>query len=218
MSALPRRWVVLLPAAALLLALLPGGCGGLLPKPPERQLYRLDPDFAFAAGLPSVPAQLLVATPNAPAGLDTERIALSRSPLSFDYFADAEWTDRVPFLVRAALVDGFERSHAIAGVGPASLGLHADFVLETTIRDFTAIYDEPKGPPRVVVAFDADLVRLPERHLVAHASLEGATHAASDTLPAIVRAFNQALGRAVHDEVLWVIGTPALSRRPESVR
>src|SRR4051794_26161435 len=84
------------------------GCGGLLSDAPKRELYRVTPQFHFPAALPRVGVQLLVAVPSAPAALDTARIALSRSPESLNYFADAEWTDRVPFLVQAALVDGFE--------------------------------------------------------------------------------------------------------------
>jgi len=60
-AGLPRRRF----RAAAALALLPllAGCGGLLPEPPARQLYRAIPAFAFPAGLPRIPTQLLVAMP-----------------------------------------------------------------------------------------------------------------------------------------------------------
>jgi hypothetical protein len=38
-------------------------------------------------GVDKVPAPNTVSVPVAPAGLDTSRIALSRSPISLDYFA-----------------------------------------------------------------------------------------------------------------------------------
>ena len=69
--------------------------------------------------------------PRALDGLDTRRIALHRSAVTLDFFADAEWADQVPFLVREALVASFERSGAVAAVGPEGLGLRADLVLET---------------------------------------------------------------------------------------
>jgi len=214
MSVDPRRVASVL-ASALLLAL-PVGCG-LLSKAPERQLYRLAPACAVAAGLPQVKVQLVVATPNAAAGLDGERIALTRSPVSLEYFADAEWSDRVPFLVRTALVDCFQQSGAIAA-GPASLGLRADFVLETAIRDFQAAYDSPTGPPRVLVALDVDLVRMPERKLVAHTLLKAEARAAANAVPETVRAFDAALGGAVTDAVRWTLANPALSGRLGSLR
>jgi cholesterol transport system auxiliary component len=203
MSASSRRWRAALLAAAILA--LPGGCGGLLPSPPERQLYRLGPSLAFPAGLPYAAVQLAVATPTASADLDTRRIALVRTPLSLDYFADAEWGDRVPVLVQGALIEGLEKSAAVAAVAPADLDLYADFVLNTAIGDFTAVYDSPDGPPRVVVALDLRLVHLPDRRIVAERLVHDEAMAAGKTIPMIVRAFDTALAQAVETAVTWTL-------------
>lgn len=192
------------------------GCA-LLSSAPERQLYRLDPKVAFAAPLPPVAAQLLVARPAAPAALDTRRIALSRSPVSLDYFAGAEWSDRIPFLVQSALVDGFVKSAAIAAVGPDSGGFSADFVIETEIGDFTAIYDTPEGPPRAVVSLDVRLVKMPGRRIVAHDSVRREQRAAANAVPQIAEAFDKALGGAVEEVVGWTLRNPALSGASGSV-
>src|SRR5690242_511192 len=112
-------------AVAAVLPLL-AGCGGLLTDAPQRQLYRTTPAFTFPPGLPRVGSQLLVAAPTAPAGLDTRRIALSRAPVSLDYYAGVEWTDRAPFLVQDALVEGFQKSGALPAVAADRGGLHAD--------------------------------------------------------------------------------------------
>ena len=209
-SASPRRPALI---AAVLIGLL-AGCGGLLPSPPERQLYRVSPQVSFAAGLPHVAAQLLVATPTAPAGLDTRRIALTRSPVSLDYFADAEWTDRVPFVVQAALVEAFDKSAALAGVGPESLGLRVDFVLDTAITEFQAAYASPDRPPQAAVALNAKLIRMPDRKMVAQASFRADSPASGKTLAEIVHAFDAALGEAARNIVIWAVTNPALSRKP----
>ena len=201
------------PIAILMLIPLLAGCGGLLSSPPKRQLYRVNPTLAFAAGLPHVAAQLLVASPTAPAGLDTERIALSRAPLSLDYFADAQWADRMPFLIQTALVQGFEKSAAIPAVAPDNGSLSADFVLETSIRDFEAIYDASGGPPRVSVALDVKLVRMPARRIVAQISVSREAKATDNAVPEIVAAFDSALGGAVTEIVTWTLGNRALSER-----
>ena len=203
-----RRLITTLP-----LALLTASCGGLFSNAPVRQLYRSNPTFAFAANLPHSGAQFGVATPTAPAGLDTARIALSRAPETLDYYADAEWTDSVPFLVRTALVEGFEKSATLPAVGPASLGFRADFELETAIADFTAIYPAANGPPRVLVRLDVKLLRLPERRIAAQVSISREADAASNALPEIVRAFDAALGGAVEQIVTWTVGNPALAER-----
>jgi cholesterol transport system auxiliary component len=201
-------------AAAVLPAL--AACG-LLSSPPERQLYRIQPSFTFPAGLPHAAVELAVATPSASAGLDTRRIALSTTPLSLDYFEGAEWADSVPLIVRSALVEGFEASGAVAAVGSASLGAHADVVLVPAIRDFEARYGDPHRPPHVEVALDLRLIALPQRRIVAATVVHGAAPAAANTVPAIIPAFNAALGRAVENAVAWTLATPDLSGRPLSV-
>lgn len=204
-------------AATLVLLPLVAGCGGLLPKPPERQLYRLMPAPVFRASLPRVEAQLLVATPTALSAFDTSRIALSRSAITLEYFADAEWTDRAPFVVQAGLIEAFEKSRAFSGISSEGSGLQADFVLAAEIRDFAAIYDSPNGPPRVRVQLNAELIRMPGRKILAETVVTGEATAAGNDIAAIVQAFGGALGGAVADLVTWTTGA-ALSARRGSVR
>jgi cholesterol transport system auxiliary component len=203
-----------------IVALLPllAGCGGLLSSPPQRQLYRVTPSFAFPAGLPHSSAQLLVTAPLAPAGLDSRRMALSTAPVSLDYYADGEWADRTPFLVQDALVEGFEKSGTLPAVAPDRGGLSADFVLDTSVDDFTAHYDSPTAPPMIRVALTAKLVRMPERKIIAHTSVVREQRAAANTLPEVVRAFDAALGGAVPQVVAWTVSNPALSKRRMSSR
>jgi cholesterol transport system auxiliary component len=197
-----------------LLGLMPilSACGGLLPSPPERTLYRLNPTIAFATPLPHVRAQLLVATPTAAAAIDTRRIALIPTPLSMDYYAGAEWADRVPFVIQTALVEAFLKSGAIRAAGPEDLGLRADFVLQTSVRDFAAVYDSPKAPPHVRVRLAATLVRMPDREIVAQTVVNGEAPAAGTSVTDVIPAFDRALGTASRDLVIWTLSNPALSR------
>jgi cholesterol transport system auxiliary component len=82
-----------------------------------------------------------VGAPDAPASLDTERIALSRTPNTMDYFANAAWSDRVPVLVQRLLIQTFDASNRIVAVDRDTTGLENDYVLQTEIRDFEARYD-----------------------------------------------------------------------------
>src|SRR5690242_18905213 len=112
------------------------GCGGLLPKAPERPIDRLE-TTATSQSPRRGPALLVIATPTASAGFDSKRIAVINSPVGIDYFAEDAWVDRLPFLVKEALIEGFQKSGAFAGVSSEGLGLSADFVLSTDIRDFS---------------------------------------------------------------------------------
>jgi cholesterol transport system auxiliary component len=205
-AALSRRSV----GAAIMLAL--AGCARLFVEPPPSQLYRLTPKTTFPPNLPKATAQLLIDMPTAPAGIDTVRIALSRSPVSLGYFADAEWTDRVPPMVESALVQSFGASGAITAVGRESSGLRADFVLRSEIRHFEAEYRAPDAAPVVWVAVDVKLVALPERRIIAQAPFERRASAAANDLPVIVAAFDEALGGVMKAIVLWTLSDPALSQ------
>jgi cholesterol transport system auxiliary component len=201
-----RRWVASVPVLAL------AGCASLFVATPPGHLYRLSADGAYPATLPRVTAQLLVDLPQAPAGIDTTRIALTRAPFSLDYYADSEWTDRVSGLVQTALLASFENSKAITAIDRESIGLRADFILKTEIRHFEAMGDG-SAPPTVWIAMTARLVAMPQREIIAQASFERRVPATASEVPAVVAAFNTAADAVIKDIVVWTVTNPALNRK-----
>ena len=200
MNAPSRRMIV----AAAVLA--PAACTSLLPAggaPPKLYTLTAPTDFT-RAGKPRVTWQLLVDAPAAAAALDTERIALSRSPTSIDYFADAAWTDRAPLMVQALLVQAFENSGGITAVGRQSLALRADYLLRSELRHFEADY-AGEGPPAAHVQIAAGLVKMPERAIIAQRVIEATARAAKNDMPAIVDAFNDAFHQAARQIVDWAL-------------
>lgn len=196
-------------APALLFGL--AGCSSLLGGGPAPDLYRLDAIGGFPPDLPQRRAQLLVAEPECAAGLDTKRIALTRSPTSLDYFAASEWVDRLPRLVQSVLLASFENSGAIPAIGRDSSGVQADFLLRSEIRHFEAGYAAPAGPPVVRVAILARLVRLPEGKIIDGARFAARRPARLNTVPAVVAAFDAALGEVMRRIVLWTLADPAVA-------
>jgi cholesterol transport system auxiliary component len=186
------------------------GCSGLLGGTAPR-LYRVTPKSTYPANLPHRSIQLLVDVPISPAGLDTSRIALTRSAVSIDYFADSEWTERAPLLVQTALLQSFENSRAINAIDRESVGLRADFFLKPEIRHFEAVYDSANEPPTVWVAINVRLVNPSERDIVAQASFERRERASANDMHSIVWAFDEALGGVMKDIVVWTLTNPALS-------
>ena len=189
------------------------GCSGLLGGSAPTHLYRLTPKSTYPPNLPHRSVQLLVDVPLAPAGLDTSRIALSRSPVSIDYFADSEWTDRAPLLVQTAILQSFENSKAITAIDRESVGLRADFILKTEIRHFEAVYDSSSGPPETWVAINARLVDPASRDVVAQSSFERHQRASANDVPSIITAFDEALGGVMKEIVVCTVANPALSIR-----
>jgi cholesterol transport system auxiliary component len=204
-AGLSRRFV----PSVIVLALT--GCSGLFGGSAPAHLYRVTPKSTYPANLPHRPVQILVDVPLAPAGLDSSRIALSRSAISIDYFADSEWTDRAPLLVQTALIESFENSNTINAIDRESVGLRADFVLKTEIRHFEAVYDSPNGPPDVWTGISVRLVNPSNRDIVAQSSFEQRQRASANDVPSIIAAFDEALGGVMKDIVVWTVTNPALS-------
>jgi cholesterol transport system auxiliary component len=188
---LSRRHAIIGASAVLL-----SGCGTVLQGPPVPQLYVLRPQLPASMG-PRVNWRLAVATPDAVASLDTQRIALTRSSTTLDYFANAAWTDRLTLIVQRQLIQAFDASGRITSVDRDTSGLEADFVLQTEIRDFQARYDTPDGAPQVMVSIQAKLARMPQREIAANINAAQQAAAGANEINSIVVAFNQACGAAI---------------------
>ena len=202
-----RRQFARLTLAGLGAAIAPG-CGiPALRDPP--QLYTLTPKSTFGRDLPAVEWQLLVEPPAAAAGLDSLRIALQSTPFKLDYFADVAWTDRAPQMVQTLIVESFENSGRIVSVGRESIGLRANYVLKTELREFQAEYQERglSSPPDVRVRMNAKLVEIPSRTIIAGDNFEAATVATSNSLDEIVLAFDDALGKVLRRLVEWTLAS-----------
>ncbi len=200
-----RRQFARLSLVGLGTALLPGCAITALGKPP--QLYTLTPKSTFSPDLPLASWQLLVEPPAAAAGLDSLRVPLQSTPLKLDYFADVAWTDRAPRMVQTLIVESFENSGRIVSVGRESIGLRANYVLKTELREFQAEYIEKglSSPPVVRVRMNAKLVQIPRRAIIAGENFEASTVATRNSLDAIVLAFDDALGKVLRRLVEWTL-------------
>jgi cholesterol transport system auxiliary component len=200
--------------ALLLGTLFLAGCG--LPgfsSPP--QLFTLTPKNTFIEGLPTVTDQILIETPVAAAGLDTGRIALSREPTSLDYFAGVSWTDRAPAMVQTLMVESFENSGRVVSVGRDTIGLRADYVLKSELREFQAQYAGPDdaGPPLIHVRINAKLVVMPRRNIEAGKTFEALERARGTSFQDIIAAYDDALGKVLRRLVEWSLTEAARLNR-----
>ncbi|MFO1069133.1 MAG: ABC-type transport auxiliary lipoprotein family protein [Geminicoccaceae bacterium] len=202
---LPRRAFLTLPAIAAA-----AGCspidlvGGSRPPP---RLYELTPKSTFPPDLPQVKGVVRVESATATAGLNTTRIALRPSPTALEYYANALWIDVLPVMVQNLFVESLENSGAIDAVGPAAAGVPARFGLLLHIREFQAEYSAPAVPPTARVRLQCRAVTLPRRDSVAATGAESAVEATGTALDAVVDAFDEALGKAMREIVVWAAQT-----------
>jgi cholesterol transport system auxiliary component len=193
-----------------LMALTVSGCGAQsflkkIETPPN--LYRLTPKSTFGDDLTPVNWQLVVDIPVAPAGINSQRIALMRTPIQVEYYANANWTDRAPLMLQGLIVESFENSGMITSVGRQSVGLRSDFVLLVEMREFQMEYFESGAAPNAHVRINCKLVEMPGRFIIANSSFEAVEPATADTMLAIVDAMDVALGKVLKGIVRWTLTT-----------
>jgi cholesterol transport system auxiliary component len=179
---------------------------GIIPSPqPAPQLYTLSPKSTFKKELAAVDWQLGIETPAAPAGLSSARIAVTREPLTLEYYAGAQWVDEAPAMVQRLLIESFENTRRIIGVGRLAVALRSDYVLQPELREFQAEYRDGAATPKVRVRINAKLIKMPERRIIASNTFERIIDVSDNRMPVIVKAFDQALGKVMRDLVVWTL-------------
>jgi cholesterol transport system auxiliary component len=217
MTSIPASMAVALPSRRLLLRTLGGGltllplagCGVLSQYTTPLDLYTLSPKTTFQDPPPEVDWQLVVEKPIAAAGIDTARVALSRNPYQVEYFAKAAWTDNAPSMVQTLMIDSFQNSGSIVGVGREAIGLRPDYLLKTDLREFQANYRGADPVPEVHVKMIARLVKLPERRIVASMTADRRSKAAGTKFTDVVDAFDEALGGVIKQIVMFTLRAPS---------
>jgi cholesterol transport system auxiliary component len=186
-----------------------GACSGIIGPPASSPIYVLRPDRAPAVPGPSVRWQLTVELPGAADALDSMRILLLQPTGRMDYYADANWQDRLPYVVQGTLVEAFEASGRMQAVGRDTEGLKSDYLLVSDIRDFQARYAAPDAAPTAVVRIVAKLVAARTRTIVVSKDAHSEVQAARNDLPNVIAAFNQALSVAQAQIVEAALNAPA---------
>lgn len=198
-----RRAMLALGAASVVLA----ACSNVIGPPEAGQLYVLRPALPARSGGQKVAWALSVALPEAPRNLEGDRIAVSRSANTADFFAGAVWSDRLTDLVQSSVIDAFEASGLIDVVVRDTEGLSSDYILKLQIRDFEATYPQPDGPPTAVVALDVMLVDRHNRGLNGQHTVRKEAQATQNSVEAAVQAMDQAFGSALQDIVSWTLSS-----------
>lgn len=189
----------------LLLALPLAACSSLLNV--QRTPFTIyAPQLAAPTTEPATGAvdwQLAVETPLASDALDTVRIVVMPSPGVIEVFPGARWRDAAPAMLRSLVVQGFQDSRRIVGVGSTVSGLHADYALGIDLRDFQLEMHD--GAPRAVIRFQAKLLDYTTNRVLATQSFAEAVAAAGTDAASAFAAFEAALNRVIPTLVDWTL-------------
>jgi cholesterol transport system auxiliary component len=182
------------------------GCVTLFPKVKPATLYRFGADTSGVLAAPASGPRFTVRA--APLTFQSAAAADRVLTVTGDqtaYIAEARWVTSASSLFEAAVTRAFD----IHG-GPAQLLAPGepsapDYVLKIDVRSFEVRYEHgPQAAPAIVVEVYAALVDRETPKNSRSRVFQMASPAASNSVHAIVTAYNEAVSKVLADLVTWV--------------
>jgi cholesterol transport system auxiliary component len=144
--------------------------------------------------------QLVVAEPAALAVLDTDRIVVRPGGGQVAQLGGAQWSDRLPKLLQARVVQAFENANRQRAVGKPGDRISADYQLVIDIRAFNlSAATSPTGE----VELSAKIIADRAGRIVAARVFRASVPAGASEGPEAVRAIDEAFGRVATELVIW---------------
>ena len=145
--------------------------------------------------------QLVINEPNAVRSLESDRIMV-KSGARVSYYKGAAWTDRLPRLMQARMVEAFQNAGLVRAVGSRADRLDADYELATQVQSFQVEVKQGKAEAHAslyVKVIDGDNGRL-----VAARGFESRVSTSSKDVGKMVVSLNQAFDNVLNEVVPWV--------------
>ncbi len=158
---------------------------------------------ATPAQAPTVDWQLAVELPLTSDALDTRRMAIMPSPGVLQVYKGARWRDAPPALLRSLLVEAFEDSGRIVGVGASGSGLRADYSLAIELREFTVDYRD--GAPHASISLNAKLMNFVTNRVLFARTFRSESPMADASADAANHAFEKTLNDLLPQMVDWTL-------------
>lgn len=146
--------------------------------------------------------QILVQQPTALKALDSEQIVIRVSSSEIQYLSKAQWSDKLPRMVQAKLVEAYENSGKLGGVGIPGQGLAIDYQVVTDIRAFEI--DTGKGS-QAVVEISAKILNDRNGSVRAQKVFRQAVPAAGGSNDGFIKALDRAFATVSSQIVDWTL-------------
>ncbi len=187
------------------------GCSGLLHSTaPPLQLYVLAPPqtvtVVFDANRPAPPSSapriaaptLRIDRPLPGPALNTDRIALLRPGNRLDYYAGSRWSAPPADLLSDLQLTVFRTDSAWSAVADERSAFNTDYVLQTSIDNFTAEYAD-SGPPVIHVELHGLLIRRSDGASIGSFAVSKQGAAKENRMGSVIETFSVMADEAVID-------------------
>ncbi|ASY63178.1 Membrane lipoprotein lipid attachment site containing protein USSDB6D [Sinorhizobium sojae CCBAU 05684] len=146
--------------------------------------------------------QILVPEPTALRTLDSDQIVVRLSESELRFLARAQWGDRLPRIVQDRLVQTFEDTGRVGGVGKPGQGLAIDYQIITEIRAFEISTD---GADTAVVEIFAKILDDRNGTVRRQRAFRAVAPVHGTSNPAFVSALDAAFAKVAADIVGWTL-------------
>jgi cholesterol transport system auxiliary component len=146
--------------------------------------------------------QLLIADPSALKALDSEQILVRLSGSEVQYLSRSQWSDKLTRVVQSKLVEAFEDTGRLGGVGKPGQGLAIDYQLISDVRAFEIATG---GGDRGVVEISVKLLNDRNGSVKAQKVFRAEAPSTGGSASAYVAALDQAFGRVTGEIVAWTL-------------
>ncbi len=146
--------------------------------------------------------QILVPEPTALKALGSDQVVVRPTTSEIQYLGKAQWGDTLPKIVQAKLVQAFEATGKLGGVGKPGEGLAIDYQVVTTLRTFEVRTD---GPATAVVEIFAKIVNDRNGTVRAQQVFRATAPVSGAGNPAFVAGLDAAFARVTADIVAWTL-------------
>jgi phospholipid/cholesterol/gamma-HCH transport system substrate-binding protein len=184
--------------------------GGGSAKTAVPKYYDLTPPRSFPPSHKAAKNQLVVLEPTAVVALDTQRIIIEVGKGSTAVTDNVQWSDTIPKLLQARIVQSFENSNYLGAVAQPMEGLTAEYQLAIDVRSFQVsngsdLTEQPATGPVAHVAFGAKILGDKGR-IIGSRTFDALVSAPDLDVAAAAGAIDKAFAKAVTDLVIWTAG------------
>lgn len=175
----------------------------VLPERVPVDLYQLPPSSLTANSGAALEGGLRLARPSTSDALGGNRLLILTDDHSFQAFPAARWAAPIPHLWRDWLMDAFWRDGRVSELSASSEGLQARLELSGMLR---ALHIESiNGQSHAVVRFDAQLVDVRSRNIIASQRFEATQRTSDNSVTAAIRALGEAADQLAEQLIEWTI-------------
>ncbi|WP_160004051.1 ABC-type transport auxiliary lipoprotein family protein [Rhizobium sp. 18055] len=192
-----RSWLLKTMIAMPLLAVALSGCGTAA----KNDTFDLSAPVS-GSGPQMKGRQILVQQPTALQALSSDQIVIKVSSSEIQYLAKAQWSDKLPRMVQAKLVEAFENSGKLGGVGIPGQGLAIDYQVVTDIRAFEI---RAGGGSQAVVEISAKILNDRNGSVRAQKVFSQTVPTGGGSNEAFVKALDRAFAGVTGEIVDWTL-------------